>query len=97
MKTLTQTIYRTYEHEIERKITKVIHDLPTWMFPEFFSGQLKTPCPICHKEMRLNIAHGQYIETCSLIQVNDHDVYPIHTECYHQIKDDNETMSGTTL
>ena len=90
MKKLTKIIYRTYQQEVELKITNVIHDLPTWMFPEFtYGGVLKTPCPICHKEMRLNIAHGQYIEKCSLIQVNDFDVYPIHTDCYNKIADDD--------
>ena len=89
MKKITKIIHRTYQQEVELKITNVIHDLPTWMFPEFtYGGGLKTPCPICHKEMRLNIAHGQYIEKCSLIQVNDFDVYPIHTECYNKIADD---------
>lgn len=93
MKKLTKIIYRTYQQEVELKITNVIHDLPTWMFPEFtFAGSLKTPCPICHKEMRLNIAHGQYIEKCSIIQVNDFEVYPIHTDCYNKIEDNNENL-----
>jgi hypothetical protein len=88
MKKLTKIIHRTYQQEVELQITNVIHDLPTWMFPEFtYGGGLKTPCPICHQEMRLNIAHGQYIEKCSLIQVNGFDVYPIHTDCYHKIAD----------
>jgi len=88
MKKLTKVIHRTYSQEIEFEITNVIHDLPTWMFPESVGGgSLNTPCPVCHKEMRLNIAHGQYIEKCSMIQVNDFYVYPIHTECYNEIPD----------
>jgi hypothetical protein len=88
MKILKKTIHRQYKQEVELKITNVIHDLPTWMFPEFtFGGSLKNPCPICHKEMRLNIAHGQYIEKCSMIQVDGFDTYPIHTKCYNEITD----------
>lgn len=86
-KYIKQTIYRTYEAEFQRTITNVIHDLPTWMFPEHYASKVKMPCPICHKEMRLNIAHGQYIEKCSMIQLDDHDTMPIHTECFNNLNE----------
>ena len=88
---ITQTIYRSYKVEIERKITNVIHDLPTWMFPEEFCGALKTPCPICNQEMRKQIGHGMFIETCSMIELDERNTMPIHTECYNKITNNERT------
>lgn len=87
MKKFTITAYRTYKQEIDVVVRKELHDIPTWIFPESFGGRLKTPCPICNQEMRLNIAHGQSIETCSVIELSSGDVMPIHTECFNSIGD----------
>jgi len=90
-KVLTRIIYRTYKQEVIHRVTNVIHDLPTWMFPEGIGGSLKNPCPVCHQEMRLNTGHGKYIESCSFIEVDDHDVFPIHTNCYLQLRQKGES------
>lgn len=82
METIKQVIYRTYKVEHIRNVTDIRHNIPTWFYPEQFAGPVKTPCPICHKEMRLNIAHGQYVEHCSVIQLDGHDAIPIHTNCF---------------
>lgn len=87
MKKIKKVIYRHYRQEAELEITKVVHELPTWMFPESIGGPLKTPCPVCFQEMRMNISHGQFIEICSMIQVNGNETMPIHTKCYFQIAD----------
>lgn len=82
MKTLTITVYRTYKADFEQKITDVVHNVPTWFFAEAFDSKLKNPCPICHKEMKLNIAHGAYVEKCTMLQLDGYRAMPIHTNCY---------------
>lgn len=87
-KKLEISTYVSTRKTIEVTIRKAIHKLPTWMFPEFIGhGGLKTPCPVCHQEMRLNIAHGTHIETCSFIELSNGEVLPIHTECFNSIGD----------
>jgi hypothetical protein len=92
MKIIKQTIYRQQKHEIERKVTDVIHDLPTWMFPcDLFRRDERMLCPVCHREMRMQIGHGEYIETCSMIQVGC-DAYPIHKKCYDKLEESHEKL-----
>jgi hypothetical protein len=92
MKTFMRKISKIVYEEKEFKITKVIHELPTWMFPyaSYIHDGDKFLCPICHKEMELQIAHGSYIETCSMIQVNDFRTHPIHRECYDKLTDTDD-------
>lgn len=86
-KVLKRNVYRQYKQEVIHEVTNVIHNLPTWMFPEGIGSSLKTPCPVCHQEMRLNIGHGSYLEECSMIEVDGHDVLPIHTSCYFKLSE----------
>lgn len=88
MKRLKRTMYKQEPYESDVEITRVIHGLPTWMFPDSeFVGHIKTPCPVCRREMPLIIGHGEIIEECSFIQLKNGETMPIHTECYNQIKE----------
>jgi hypothetical protein len=87
MKTIKLTVYRSYKQEIDASIDDVIHGLPTWMFPKSTLSSLKTACPVCNKEMRLNIAHGTHIGSCSFIKISNGHTTPIHTECYNSLED----------
>ena len=87
MKTIKQTIYRSYKTEFEREVTNVFHDLPTWMFPEGFGSNLKNPCPICHQEIGKLTGHGRRVERCSMVQLDNFETMPIHTECYNELID----------
>ena len=87
MKTFTKKIAKTVYTEEEFKITKVIHDLPTWMFPYLSHVNIGLRCPICGFQMRMQIGRGIHIETCSMIQVNGFETYPIHKECYDKLED----------
>lgn len=84
---MKRTIYRTYKQEIDVTIDRVIHNLPTWIYPEGFGNTVKFGCPICNQEMRLNIGHGAYIGTCSVVELSSGEVLPIHTECFNTIED----------
>lgn len=89
MKTLSRKVHVTRLEPVEYKITNVIHDLPTWMFP--YSPIIDRPwekkCPVCNHEMELQIGHGEYLKTCSMIQLENGDSYPIHRECYDGLED----------
>ena len=94
-KQLTQTIYRQVPAEYTTDITRVQHDVPTWFFEESsIGGRLKNPCPICGREIRKQIAHGTFIEICSVIQLNGYTALPIHTDCYHKIPDLNPSKTN---
>lgn len=95
-KVLTVTRYKTVPEQIESPIEKVVHGLPTWMFPSgIFSNNLEEKCPICRQEMNMNmnIAHGQYITTCSFIETKSGYKSPIHTACYEAIGTDNKNVN----
>jgi hypothetical protein len=92
MKIIKQTIYMKQMHEIECKVTNVIHDLPTWMFPCAIFRDEKMLCPVCHGEMAKQIGHGEYIETCSMIQLDNYNTYPIHRECYDKLEESHEKL-----
>lgn len=90
MKTLKVTTYNQVPVEIESPIEKVVHGLPTWMFPTSYGGGKTIRCPVCNLEIALNIAHGYYIATCSFIQTKSGLISPIHTACYESIGTDEK-------
>lgn len=94
MKILTVTRYKSVPEQIESEIEKVVHGLPTWIFPyTIFTTDQNRKCPICHQEMNMNIAHGQYITTCSFIETKSGFKSPIHTACYNAIGTDNKNVN----
>lgn len=85
IKELRVTTYKSVPTEIMSPIEKVVHALPTWMFPNYFGSDKLPLCPICRREMNITIAHGQYVETCSFIKTTSGFLSPIHTACYESI------------
>lgn len=89
MKTLLKQVHVTRLETVEYKITNVIHDIPTWMFPYslIIENPLEKKCPVCDRAMELQIGNREYIKTCSVIQLENQDTYPIHRECYDSLED----------
>jgi hypothetical protein len=84
MKKITITESRLETVKKERNITNVIHDLPVWLFRDKVSSN-ENDCPVCKCKIRKEVSHGNYIESCSAIQLDNVKVVPIHTDCYHQL------------
>lgn len=91
-KLLTVVRYQQVRNEMVLPIKKVVHGLPTWMFPSTIgtSGS-DGRCIACNNELGMTIAHGQHITTCSFIQCEGGYNYPIHTACYNAIGTDINT------
>ncbi len=81
-----QTTYSSIPTEsvYYKDITNRRDDVPTWQFSNH-------KCDVCKGEIRQQIAHGYFLETCTVLQLNGYEPMPIHTKCLDEkLKKDAE-------